>query len=54
MFGEVPSEARRRYVEVVDEATELVRERREGAGKSVWRALAPIETHVLRDERVSG
>lgn len=55
IFGVAPGEARRRYIEVVDEAAELVRARRIADGHAAWRALANLETHVwLPREQVSG
>ncbi len=43
MFGDTPREARQRYVEVVDEAVEIVRERRLASGGAVWRALNDVQ-----------
>ena len=55
MFGDSPDEARRRYIEIVDEAAELVRARRLADGNVVWRALADLETRVCGSkEQVSG
>jgi len=55
MFGSSPKEARRRYIEVVDEAVELVRARRIAEGQVAWQALADLEARVWRSrEQVSG
>ena len=47
MFGDTPLEARLRYVEVIDDAVEIVQGRRLANGREVWGALGDIE--ILRD-----
>jgi len=52
LFGDSPREARARYAEVVDEAVELIRDRRLADRRSVWEALHRFEQ--LRVRHVSG
>ena len=51
LLGETPREARRRYVEIIDQSVEIISARRLESGGSLWQALG--EPRVVRTTSVS-